>query len=137
MQYLNTAPSPFLAETYVLQSYHVDHRAKHVAGFVQYVRVSDTTETESISFSLDDTMGFMIDPSFEFTKESIEALPIGANPHDPLTWGKFMPPRVDVPERKFYSRVTAAAVSGNMEREIIECLIIAGVLPCGDKWSIR
>ena len=99
-----------------------------------------TIKTDLIEVRLDDSLSFVVDPSFVYSKESVENLMKDDslfNVNDPSTWIRVQDklPKIEVPNKKFYSNCKSA--DSNLERFIFECLRINGNLPTENGWEIE
>jgi len=126
------------SDNYFLNAYSVDHLNKQVTGQLLHLQsTSGIISSEVITFVLDDKLAFMVDPSYDFNDAITKTIPVGANPYDPFTWAMFEVPKIEVPERKFYTLITAAINSETpVEPTIFACLQLRGIVPSGELWSL-
>jgi len=128
-------------DEYSITRFEVDHALQYVKVYLTHTyHDNKTIKTDLMEVRLDDSLSFVIDPSFAYTKENVENLMKNDslfNINDPTTWMRVQEklPKIEVPNKKFYSN--CKSVDSNIERYIIECLKINGNLPVENGWDIE
>lgn len=132
-----------VVERYRIESITIDRNAKSIIARIThtYTDESNNLQQEALIHSIDDRLGTVIDPSFTFTQESIDALgglPTGFSMNDPATWSLLtaLLPMVEVPTKKYYT-ILMSNMTLNLFQAIVSHLVTVEIFPSGIDWSME